>query len=401
MPVVRYPQSRFDTTSATGSWNNNWLPAPTGYRDPQSSAHGYVPDLPVLTDLWSWWDASDTSTITDAGAGAVSVWGDKSGNARDLSQGTGGNRPTTGTRTINGLNVIDFSGTNQWMSLSGGPTQGWTMFVVALDDDGSGSPGRYLIGHTGAGNFAFGTQPTNQWFMYAGTIQNGAATLTTATHVLTTVWNGGTSVLRIDTAVDISASPGAGNPNGFEVGGWASSGGTEWNGPIAEIIVYDTELSSDEITAVEQYLITKWAITLAFDRTATDTLMGGDTATQVAAFTRTTTDDLLDGDTATRSAVNFSRTTTDTLLGADTADRAALAFSRTTTDTLLGGDTAAGQIGYQRTTTDTLLGGDTATRSALSFSRTTTDTLLGADTATGVQVFTRTTSDTLLGGDTA
>ena len=57
-----------------------------------------------------WYDAADTDTITESG-GAVSQIDDKlvSGNA---VQPTVGERPTTGTRTQNTLNVLDFDGNN-------------------------------------------------------------------------------------------------------------------------------------------------------------------------------------------------------------------------------------------------------------------------------------------------
>jgi hypothetical protein len=71
----------------------------------------------IKSTLWTpadittqaWFDASDASTITESG-GDVSQWDDKSGNSHSLTQGTASNQPTTGTRTVNGLNVIDFDG---------------------------------------------------------------------------------------------------------------------------------------------------------------------------------------------------------------------------------------------------------------------------------------------------
>lgn len=70
-------------------------------------------------DLWTpaeittlaWYDAYDSSTITEVG-GAVSAWADKSGNGYSATQGVGSKQPTTGTRTLNGLNVLDYDRTN-------------------------------------------------------------------------------------------------------------------------------------------------------------------------------------------------------------------------------------------------------------------------------------------------
>jgi len=56
-----------------------------------------------------WWDTTDESTITTA-AGGVSSWADKSGMGNSLIQATEGDRPDTGVREINDLNVFDCDG---------------------------------------------------------------------------------------------------------------------------------------------------------------------------------------------------------------------------------------------------------------------------------------------------
>ena len=76
-----------------------------------------LPDPPPWTpaeassSLSAWYDASDASTIT-ASSGRVSEWRDKSPNGYHVAQGTATERPTTSTRTIGGLNVIDFNQAN-------------------------------------------------------------------------------------------------------------------------------------------------------------------------------------------------------------------------------------------------------------------------------------------------
>jgi len=77
---------------------------------------GRHPDFPVVSSggLWTpaeiatsaWFDASDTSTITESG-GLVSQWADKGTTASEhLVQGTGANQMSTGLQTMNGLNVL-------------------------------------------------------------------------------------------------------------------------------------------------------------------------------------------------------------------------------------------------------------------------------------------------------
>ena len=81
------------------------LPMSAGVGVSTASAFSPLDLSPAL-----WLDASDETTLSGPGGGAVSTWSDKSGNGYDLTQNTSANQPTSGTRTINGLNVIDFDG---------------------------------------------------------------------------------------------------------------------------------------------------------------------------------------------------------------------------------------------------------------------------------------------------
>jgi len=109
--------------------------------------------------LQRWWDFSDESTITDTG-GLVDQVDDKSIAGDDLT-GSGGNRPTTGTRTIGGLNAIDFDDASS-EQLALGPTldivgmEVWSVFEL---DDLSGTPASQLIMGAG-GNSQVGVNPS-------------------------------------------------------------------------------------------------------------------------------------------------------------------------------------------------------------------------------------------------
>jgi hypothetical protein len=78
----------------------------------------------VAQELWTpaeittlgWWDCSDTATITHS-SNSVSQIDEKKGGV-NLIQTTGSLQPTTNTRTQNGLNVLDFDGTEQ-MNMTG------------------------------------------------------------------------------------------------------------------------------------------------------------------------------------------------------------------------------------------------------------------------------------------
>ena len=80
-----------------------------------------IDGIPLWTPAYvspvAWYDASDASTINNI-TGGVSQWGDKSSNANHLNQDTPSLQPRIDTRTLNGLNVIDFNGTEHYMSFT-------------------------------------------------------------------------------------------------------------------------------------------------------------------------------------------------------------------------------------------------------------------------------------------
>jgi hypothetical protein len=206
-----------------------------------------------------WFDASDTSTITESG-GAVSQWADKSGNGHDLTQGTGANQPTTGTRTINSRNVVDFDGVSDRMvsgSLSPTLTQPNTIFAVFVPDATSS---QYLFDAIGGANrnallFDTGYRP------FAGVLPARTGAVLTVPQITRTVFDGTSSSLHIDGA---SAFAGDAGTNSFEsmTLGSRYDGTGSIDGAVAEVIVVDGALTAQQISDTETYLAHKWGITL-------------------------------------------------------------------------------------------------------------------------------------------
>jgi hypothetical protein len=67
-----------------------------------------IPWTPAQISTTAWWDASDISSITESG-GLVTALAEQKGGA-SLTQGTPGQEPSTGLRTIGGLNIIEGAG---------------------------------------------------------------------------------------------------------------------------------------------------------------------------------------------------------------------------------------------------------------------------------------------------
>jgi hypothetical protein len=243
-----------------------------------------------------WLDAADTATITSS-SGSVSQWDDKSGNGFNVVQATGLNQPTTGTRTLKGLNVIDFDGTNDRLTSAFDITQltsakALTVMVVAsFDVTGSG---RTLVT---AG------RATNTWDLGSGFSLNQDA----SGAVVTFIGLGAGTVnpfdfrsLLIETAntspniyaFSASASPatystfvnGANGANSLNSGtmpvaNFLSSGsgnhrvvvgartssnptpiGNFLDGYVGEILLFDRVLTTSERSSLRDYLNAKWGV---------------------------------------------------------------------------------------------------------------------------------------------
>jgi hypothetical protein len=110
--------------------------------------------------LWSpaqmqtalWLDASDISTISvDSG---VSVWRDKSGNARHATQSTAASRPLL--TTAGGYPVVRFDGTDDWLTIASsffpaGAPSGVSFIIAAVVTENNGGFGGVITTNVGTG----------------------------------------------------------------------------------------------------------------------------------------------------------------------------------------------------------------------------------------------------------
>jgi hypothetical protein len=96
---------------------------------------GGIPWTPAEITTLGWWDASDTDSITDD-TGSVSQINDLSGNNEHMTQATGSAQPTTNSRTITGLNVLDHDGSDHMSNASfpAPASDDMAFFMVAVID---------------------------------------------------------------------------------------------------------------------------------------------------------------------------------------------------------------------------------------------------------------------------
>lgn len=223
----------------------------------------------LISGLKLWLDASDTATITP---GATFTWADKSGQGNNATQGTAASQPTSGTRTLNSLNVLDFDGSNDRLVLPSGlyplPQGDNTVFIVCMTDNAaksaqlpisgmSSTNHRYRISYAGGTTFG----------VLNGTVETTAAyTINTSPHILAMLRSNASVYGTIDgTAIASTTVNGASNSiNSLAIGAFGTSNTSgNFDGIIAEIVIYDRDLSASEANQVQTYLATKWNITIS------------------------------------------------------------------------------------------------------------------------------------------
>lgn len=202
-----------------------------------------------------WLDASDAATITSAG-GLVSQWNDKSGNAKHATA-TGTAKPTTGVTTQNGLNVLDFEGTNNIMASAASASQPWTAFVVAKSN---ATPLEYRSAFSGTGVRMYALDKDNSYkrYIFAGSIVYGATVSYTSWSVVAAKINSSSSAVYLNGSSDGTGNAGANALADCRVGGVPENTQNRWKGSIAEIVLYPSALSDANRNAVEAYLRNKW-----------------------------------------------------------------------------------------------------------------------------------------------
>lgn len=233
-----------------------------------------------------WLDAADRNRMTIFSGSNVSQWSDKSGSNNHATQSTLSNQPVFVENVRNGLPVMRFSGLggvnrtdtrfleNTGMSF---PAPPYTVFAVAQAVSNAASSAHGY-------NYIFKPSRATDWYFMLGSLSNSF----TAFAGTSTIWRdtagltGGTqptSNWSVLTVVNLGTTLGlipyiSGNARGAKNGGLSGAAagytvgdaplgfrGQNWNGDIAEIIVFNRDMSYTDRYLIEGYLAWKWGIT--------------------------------------------------------------------------------------------------------------------------------------------
>lgn len=250
---------------------------------------------PGVLGLMGWWDASDVDgdgTSEGAGeaglsGGAVATWADKSGKGHNAAASGTGPALATGVAALGNQAALSFDGSNRLsteaFALFSNPGQGLTVFTVFaasnvdgqhyLLNHGTGSNTNFELGiddqNTGDGTFGLHRGSNNAVDTAAGAITASsfaiAATTVSSSATAVNFWINGTdqnerilgsgwtpygSYSTLSKPLDI----GARNIQG------TSTYDAWFQGQVAELIVYDHELTASERQSVETYLSAKYGL---------------------------------------------------------------------------------------------------------------------------------------------
>jgi hypothetical protein len=207
----------------------------------------------------AWYDAYREDTVLESG-GAVYQWNDRSGNGQNLVQATGSKQPTSGTRSINGLNTLDFSND----VLSGALTNSIDDCSVIAVFQPDGVAASYIYANAGLG----GSKSRNYLLENGIDFGNASLSFTGSTDAkivfgyVTDTGDGSTQGYRINGGDATTGSVDRGVTNqAIHIGDYNDIGGTSpYNGIIGEVLVFNSVLGDSDRQKIEGYLAHKWGL---------------------------------------------------------------------------------------------------------------------------------------------
>jgi len=237
------------------------------------------------------WLRADSLELNDGDS--VSVWNDQSGDGRDFTQATASKKPTfvASDATFNNRACLSFDGGDQ-LSLAFDTnlnTNEFTHFIVMSvtndNDDfqvGFESRGSSPVARSGYNLFADmtgdGSSAGHQWEFWAGqdgtygkAISAVGSAVLNQPNILTMFIDGGNGAgatvtaqtLRVDGTQVATLTPNYHKSDADSQNiGTIGASGTPLLGKVAEIIQFNRHLTNDEISVVENYLASKYNITI-------------------------------------------------------------------------------------------------------------------------------------------
>jgi hypothetical protein len=206
---------------------------------------------PNGTPLWEF-DAADPGKVVST-ANVVTAWTKTSGTAADAN-GTDATTPRIGRRTINGLPAIELDGASY--IFTGAVTQAnpVTIYMVVQTDDPQASIRQCLS--TFAGGAHIIQTKAGAWSFYDGAeITASAKTVDKAPHLISAVFDGANSVLRVD---GIQVAAGNVGTDAYSSSLVLVAGDGTWLGLVGLNVAFAGAHTTAQLVAEEQFRAQKW-----------------------------------------------------------------------------------------------------------------------------------------------
>ncbi len=231
------------------------------------------PVMPGGTTPYAWYRA-DQDIVTHDSSSQVAFWGDQSGNDRHLAAA---GDPQLSNNGVDDLQTVTFDGNGDYLdsyAAEWGESGPGTVFAICKRT-GNGD-GISMLYDSAADEqrqgFAIRTDEGDPVVVCGGTVYDGGFDNNWVTDledpVGTDNWaitsvshtTGSTDTIRVNGEAVYTGDLLSGGMTGLRIGGYVLTYGHTWEGEIAELIVFEGQLSDIERAAVERQLMHRWGI---------------------------------------------------------------------------------------------------------------------------------------------
>jgi hypothetical protein len=220
-------------------------------------AAGAAPFDPAsISGLTLWLKADAIAGLSDGDP--VGTWADASGNGNDAVQATESFKPTYKINLVNGLPVVRFDGVDDLLTTPA-LNLGTRSYVVVAKKNGAAGGSYHGVLQQG-GPIYYQLYAQTNWSMYLGGVHDFGVTFDEAFQavVMTCADGAGNLQLRKNGVAGTSGTGSSTTENTpLSVGRFGSN---VLNGDLAEVLVYDSVLSSGDINDLESYLTSKYGL---------------------------------------------------------------------------------------------------------------------------------------------
>lgn len=215
--------------------------------------------FPAISNLYARYKFDATNTT---GGSAIDQANDLSGNARHITQGTAGAKPTLSSAAFNGQDCADFDG-GDFLSRTQALSQPYHIFIVFIADTWTAGDAVFAgrdsaVDPTDIRISQSGTSPQIKQ-IGSGTGNTVSPTLGNRT-LLQSFWSGASSFQAINN--DSSATgtnAGTDSTTHFIAGAHGLGAGGGFDGKIAEIVICSAEKTGSDLAALKAYFAAMYA----------------------------------------------------------------------------------------------------------------------------------------------